>query len=277
MRLKFLKMNGLGNDFVIFDLRQQADLPYFSVETVQNICDRRNGIGCDQMIVLSSTEGEEDTFMQIYNADGSEVDACGNATRCVAQLILQENTTKNEAHIKTNAGVLVGTSSSAELIQIDMGEPVLEAHKIPLSENIDTTILPIELGTVKNPTAVNMGNPHMVFFVDNVDEVDIPKIGPILENHPLYPERANVSFAQIKDPGYIRLRVWERGAGITGACGTAACATAISANIRGFSQRTVKIELDGGLLTIEWKASDNHVLMTGDANLNFQGEIELDI
>ena len=274
MNLKFLKMNGLGNDFVIFDFRGHDISPDLSEAQIKHIADRRYGIGCDQLIVISDPRQDEDVFMQIYNADGSQVDACGNATRCVARIILDETPSRTRANIRTNADLLIGEDKDG-LIQVDMNQPRLQAMQIPLSQEIDTTSLPIEIGDLKNPIAVNMGNPHMIFFVDNVDAVDINTVGPELEHHPLFPKRTNVSFVQVKSPTHLRLRVWERGAGVTGACGTAACATTVGAHLRGHTDRKIQIDLDGGTLHMHWDEKTNHVFMTGAATRNFTGEIVL--
>lgn len=272
MKRKFLKMHGLGNDFVIFDGRDDGfSLPS---QEIQRIGDRRRGIGFDQMIILYPAKSKtSDVFMKIYNNDGSEVSACGNATRCVADRLLQK-LTKDQIVIETKAAQLK-CRRDGDKIAVDMGKALLEWQKIPLSHEADTLSLPIVEGAFSPPVGVNMGNPHAVFFVDDVINVSLEKIGPRIEHHSLFPERTNVEFAQILSRTKIRMRVWERGAGITQACGTGACATGVAAVRRGLTERKVEIRLDGGSLDIEWRESDGHVLMTGDSALAYEGEIDV--
>ncbi|MBK20128.1 MAG: diaminopimelate epimerase [Rhodospirillaceae bacterium] len=270
--IAFTKMHGLGNDFVVIDTRKTPrDLTALQA---QSIADRHTGVGCDQLILLESPPADSalqdaDIFMRIYNADGSEVDACGNATRCVADLIMAE-TTQPKAKIATGAGILMAEEFPDGLVAVDMGRPRFDWQDIPLSEQKDTLHLDIEAWTLADPTAVSMGNPHCVFFVDDAEAVPLDEIGPILEHHELFPERANIGIVQIKNSGAVRLRVWERGAGITQACGTGACAAAVAAHRRDLTGRTVLIELDGGNLTIDWRA-DDHVIMIGPTAISFKG------
>lgn len=279
MGTPFLKMNGLGNDFVVLDKRAQ-DLA-ISGEAARWIADRRAGIGCDQIIVLEPPQVGADVTMRIWNADGGEVEACGNATRCIAQLLAQE-IGRNEIVIDTMAGRLRCAVLPDERVTVDMGEPKFDWQDIPLAErmdtrNIDVKVGPIDAPVLFGPSAVNVGNPHCIFFVPDVAAHDLAKIGPMLEYHPMFPQRANISLAQVRDKSHIRLRVWERGVGITHACGTAACATLAAAARKKLTNRKAEVELEGGTLTIEWRESDNHILMTGPAALNFRGELPMDL
>ena len=275
MGVPFLKMNGLGNDFVVLDARTRALA--LTPESVRALADRRRGIGCDQILVLEKAEGA-DAFMRIYNAEGGEVDACGNGTRCVARLLAEE-LARPRVTICTNAGLLHCEMKGTARATVDMGEPRFDWQDIPLAERMDTrgidvAVGPIDAPVLKGPAAVSMGNPHCIFFVEDVMAHDLAKIGPMLEHHPMFPERANISLARVEGPNRIRLRVWERGAGITGACGTAACATLAAAARKKLSARKAEIELDGGVLEIEWRESDGHILMTGPADINFKGEFD---
>lgn len=267
--IPFTKMNGLGNDFIIIDRRSVPFDP--RAHDLVRLADRRFGIGCDQ-IILMEPSSKANIFMRIYNADGSEVSACGNATRCIAWLIAQE-TGKALVTIETAAGPLQAHVASEREIQIDMGMPRMEWREIPLCEERDTLHLGIEEGPLRDPVGVSMGNPHAVFFVENVDSVNLGELGPKLEHHPLFPERANIGVAQISSGTSLRLRVWERGVGETLACGTGACAAAVAAIRRGLAARhhPVSVELPGGILLIEWREEDGHVLMTGAVETNFTG------
>lgn len=274
--LPYLKMNGLGNDFVVLDARAQKIA--LSRQQIIAISDRANGIGCDQLIVMEpdTVEGV-DVFMRIYNAEGGEVDACGNATRCIAALVADE-TGRNAITIRTNAGILA-TRTDGEMVTADMGVPRFGWEQIPLAEPFsDTTGIELQIGPIDapilhTPSVVNVGNPHAIFWVNDLSAHDLAKFGPLLENHPIFPERANITLAQVISDDRIRVKVWERGAGLTLACGTAACATAVAAARKGLTGRKVKIELPGGPLDIEWRVSDDHILMTGPWMLDGQGMI----
>jgi len=274
---RFRKMNGLGNDFVVLDAR--AHPIAISEEAAQRISDRKRGIGCDQLIVLEPSV-RADVFMRIFNADGSQVDACGNATRCVA-LVLSEETGRREATIETRAGLLHADVEGADHIVIDMGEPRFGWEQIPLAEPFhDTTGIELQIGPIdapilKTPSVVNVGNPHAIFWVDDVNAYDLGRLGPLLENHPIFPERANISLAQVTSPNSLKLRTWERGAGLTKACGTAACAAAVAAARKKLTERKVDVTLPGGVLSIDWTA-DNRILMSGPAELEFEGALEPD-
>ncbi|MBL4802337.1 MAG: diaminopimelate epimerase [Emcibacter sp.] len=266
----FQKMHGLGNDFVIFDGR--ADQLDLSEDQVRHIASRNRGIGCDQLITLLPS-AKADVFMRIQNADGSEVNACGNATRCVGDILMREKNSETVT-IETGAGLL-RAKRDGELIQVDMGEPLRDWQQIPLAENMDTDDLALEVGPLSHPVAVNMGNPHAVFFVQSIEDIPLTELGPQIENHPLFPERVNVSIVEDKGNGHLRHRVWERGAGITEACGSAACAVIVAATVRGLVDRRAVVELDGGTLHMAW-GSDNHVQMTGGVTSVFKGQIDLE-
>jgi len=269
--LDFIKMHGLGNDFVILDLRARP--LELSTRAVQAIARRRTGVGCDQLIAIDAPgDGSSDAAMRIWNADGGEVEACGNATRCVGYLLLRE-TGKSEVAIETGAGVLVASGHGEERISVDMGMPRLGWADIPLAREMDTASLDLVQGPLKNPVAVNMGNPHAVFFVEDADAVDLATLGPLLEHDDLFPERANIGVAEIHDDAAIRLRVWERGVGLTQACGTGACAAVVAGVRRGLSGRAAIVTLDGGELEIEWRASDSHVIMAGPVRSSFSGTL----
>jgi diaminopimelate epimerase len=265
----FLKMHGLGNDFVVLDGRVR---PFeLTREAVCAIADRRTGVGCDQLIVVQPSRSA-DAFMEIWNADGSKVAACGNATRCVAWLLMQE-TNQGHAVIETEAGLAEAEAAENGLISVDMGPARLDWRDIPLAEAVDTNRLPLTIEDLTDPVGVGMGNPHAVFFVGDAEAVDLARLGPRIEHHPLFPERCNVEVAQVLSPERIRMRVWERGAGITPACGTGACATLVAAARRRLTGRRAAVELDGGTLTIEW-LNDNHVLMTGPVAMAFSGRLD---
>lgn len=274
MSVTFFKMNGLGNDFVVVDAR--ARKVRFTAEAARRIGDRHRGVGFDQLLSIEPANGAGDAVMRIWNPDGSVAEACGNGTRCVADLLLGE-TNKTSVTLSTSGGLLSCTREADGRITVDMGEPKLEWQDIPLAERMDTRTLDIQMGPIDapvlvGPSAVNMGNPHCIFFVADAEAHDLKKIGPMLEHHPLFPERANISLAQVKGKGEVRLRVWERGAGLTLACGSAACAAAVAGARKKLTDRKVRVVLDGGALDIEWRA-DNHVLMTGPTELNFTGEL----
>jgi len=270
MGVPFIKMHGLGNDFVVLDGREA---PLAIGETqARAIADRHEGVGCDQVILIEKAQNNgADVFMRIRNSDGGEVAACGNATRCVASMIMTE-TESSHAVIETAAGMLRAEEAPGGHLAVDMGEALLDWKDIPLSEERDTLHLEIGEGPLQDPVGVSMGNPHAVFFVDDVESVPLDTLGPVLEHHGLFPERANIGVAQVRDPGLIRLRVWERGAGITQACGTGACAALVAANRRGLAGRAADVTLDGGTLRIEL-LEDNHVRMTGPVAVSFIGTL----
>jgi diaminopimelate epimerase len=268
--LPFLKMHGLGNDFVVIDGRVREILP--SADFLRAVASRRRGPGCDQIIILREAENKlANLHMAIYNADGSQVGACGNATRCVASLIFAE-TGKDRGMIETISGLLPVWQDTPGLIAVDFGPPKLDWDQIPLAREADTNFAPVTAGELFAPSCVNVGNPHAVFFVASVADVNLAEIGPRLEHDPIFPERCNIEIAQILDADTIRMRVWERGCGITEACGSGACATLVAAVRRGLTKRRVTVKLDGGDLVIEWR-EDNHVVMSGPAALSYCGEL----
>jgi len=265
MSLNFIKMHGLGNDFVIFDARKTP--LSLSPDRMRQIADRQRGVGCDQLIVMEpAKDANADVFMRIRNPDASEVEACGNATRCVASLTMKE-TGKSVCIIQTVAGLLYCTSMENGLVAVDMGPPRLEWAQIPLSKQCDTLHLPLS----GDPVAVNVGNPHCVYVCEDVEAVSMDKEGPKAEHNPLFPERTNVEYIGMLGTDHIRMRVWERGAGITQACGSGACAAAVAAIRRGLTGRKVRVTLDGGDLMIEWRENDGHIIMTGPVSHVFGG------
>lgn len=261
--MKFTKMHGVGNDFVILDQREGAET--LTPELIRHLCDRQTGVGCDQLIIMEPSE-RTDVFMRIYNPDGSQSGACGNATRCVADLTGAKT-------VETLAGILKARKVAGGLIEVDMGKPGLEWQDIPMSEPTDTLHLNIGEGIAADPVAVSMGNPHCVFFVKDVEQVNIELLGPHYEHYPIFPERTNVEFVQVMDETTVRLRTWERGAGLTLACGSAACATVVASVRRDLTDRKIEVIADGGTLQLEWRESDDHVLMTGPVAYVFEGEL----
>ena len=255
--MKFRKMHGLGNDFVIIDFREKAET--LNAEQITRICDRNFGVGCDLLTVLEPSDNA-DIFARFYNADGSQSDACGNATRCVADIILNENNAKH-CTLETGRGVLSCTRERDGMITVDMGEPT-DIRELDLVE-----------GDVANPVALNMGNPHCVFFVDNLVAIPVETLGPLVENNPLFPNRTNVEFVEILSDTKLRQKTWERGVGITLACGSGACATAAAAHHSGRTKRQVEIELDGGTLFVERDKKTGHMLMTGPVAYVFEGTL----
>ena len=274
MTRPFVKMHGLGNDFVIFDSR--ADGWIADEAACRHIADRHRGVGCDQLVFLiKPPTTEANLFMHMANADGSVVRACGNATRCVAQLLFEE-TERSEGTIQTIAGFLKVRKEQTGLIAVDFGPPRLEWQDIPLAREANTLSVPLGLDNLADPCCVNMGNPHAVFFVENADAVPLAILGPTLETHPLFPDRANISFAHMTSRDRIRLRVWERGTGMTQACGSAACATLVAAVRRKLGDRRATVTLDGGDLEITWR-EDDHVVMSGTATFVFRGLLAADL
>ena len=263
MRRPFHKMHGLGNDFVIVDAREQ---PFDVTPTLAKaIADRRTGIGCDQLIVLEVSD-VADLRMRIWNSDGGEVESCGNATRCVVQLT-------GARRIDSDGGLLEGEDLGAE-VEVSIGEPRFNWDEIPLAYAMDTAALPMAWDSLEHPMALNVGNPHLVFFVDAIDQIQIEELGPKIEHDPAFPERINVNFAQIDGDG-IRLKTWERGAGLTLACGTGACATAVAAIKSKRAASPVKVTMPGGPLTISWTPGEP-IRMRGSATHVFSGELDLE-
>lgn len=278
----FVKMNGLGNDFVILDLRDaqaRRNLPDDYSALARRIADRESGVGCDQLIAIAPPDDpqSEDARMVIWNADGGEVEACGNAARCVAWLLFEE-TGGETIRLNTRGGIVEARKAGALRVAVDMGAPKLDWRDIPMAAPTDTIAFDLELDPRRRDwlgaaSAVNMGNPHCVFFVADARTTPVEELGPLVERHPLFPARVNVSFAEIVTPSEIILRVWERGAGATRACGTAACATLVAAVRNGLADRKAAVALPGGPLDIEWRAQDDHVIMTGAVEFDGAGEL----
>lgn len=264
-RLPFEKMHGLGNDFVVVDARIH-DIP-IPERLARAIADRHCGVGFDQLAVIS--KGKHDAHLTFYNSDGSISAACGNATRCIARKLMDESELTT-LRLTTDRGLLIARDAGNGLTAVNMGQPQLEWHEVPLAEKMETLELPID----GNPTATGMGNPHCTFFVEDVEAVDLEAFGAAHEHHPLFPERTNVQVAQIIGPDHIRMRVWERGVGTTMASGSSSCATAVAAARRGLTGRKIQIDLDGGTLWINW--AEDGVWMTGPTMTVFAGEFTQD-
>ncbi|WP_186399936.1 diaminopimelate epimerase [Stappia sp. P2PMeth1] len=277
-RIPFLKMNGLGNDFVVWDAREAP--VRLDPQAIRQIGARDGGIGFDQMITVERSPAGADAFMRIHNRDGGEVDACGNATRCIGRLLMEESG-GTAATIETNAGLLKALATdSPRRVTVDMGRPRFAWNEIPLAEEfhdtraIELQIGPIDAPILHTPSVVNVGNPHAIFWVRDLDAYDLSRIGPMLENHPMFPERANISLAHVLSDKEVEIRVWERGVGLTRACGTAACAVGVAAARDLRTGRKVRVLLPGGPLDIEWRESDDHMLMTGDTEVEFEGLLD---
>jgi diaminopimelate epimerase len=273
-KVPFFKMHGLGNDFVVLDFRD-GPIP-FGVGAARKLADRRTGVGCDQVIMLEPPRhSAAQVLMRIRNADGTEAEACGNATRCVADLLYRE-TRDPRVRIETAAGLLEAAALGDGFFAVDMGLARTGWDEIPLAHAMDTDRVDLTLGLLTEPVCTNVGNPHATFFVDDVEAVDLAALGPALEHHPLFPERANIGIAEVRGPRSIRLRVWERGAGITPSCGSGACAALVAGHRRGLAERRAAVELDGGTLDIAWR-EDGHVIMTGPTALSFEGAFDADL
>ncbi|MBX6321431.1 MAG: diaminopimelate epimerase [Rhodospirillaceae bacterium] len=269
--VSFIKMHGLGNDFVIIDGRARA-FP-ITEDRARTIADRHVGIGCDQVIVIEPPQdARAQAFMRVHNADGSEAGACGNGARCVGAILMQE-ADRGEVCIETRSGLIEVANAGPGLVRIDMGPARLDWRDIPLARPMDTLHLDLAAGDLADPVAVNVGNPHAVFFVADAEAVDLARLGPQLERDPLFPERANIEVASLIERDRLRMRVWERGAGITRACGTGACATVVAAARRNITDRAAEVVLDGGTLAIEWRR-DGHVHMTGPVAWSFFGTFD---
>jgi diaminopimelate epimerase len=274
----FIKMNGLGNEIVVVDMRRQTE----TIDAVDaRAAARPNGAPYDQLMALHApcTPGT-DAYLRIYNNDGSEAGACGNGMRCVAELLFKE-TGKSALTLETKAGLLSCWKGDRPLIStVDMGKPRFAWNDIPLAKKfedtrvIDLRIGPMDKPILHSPSVVSMGNPHAIFWVDDVASYDLRKIGPSLENHPIFPERANISLAQVASREHLVIRTWERGAGLTKACGSAACAAAVAAARLGLVGRTLTVALPGGELRIEWRTADDHVLMTGPVAFEYEGKFD---
>jgi diaminopimelate epimerase len=273
----FVKMNGLGNEIVVLDLRA-APAPVTAAEA--RAIARPDAVPFDQLMALypPRTDGTE-AFVRIFNSDGSEAGACGNGMRCIAALV-SKTTGRTTLAFETTAGVVTcEIGPMPDTVTVDMGPPRLRWEEIPLAEEfrdtraIELQIGPIDQPVLHSPSAVSMGNPHVIFWVDDVAAHDLARFGPMLENHPIFPERANISLAQVAGPDHLIVRTWERGAGLTRACGSAACAAAVAAVRTKRTRRKVRVTLPGGDLAIEWRESDDHVLMSGPVEFEFEGKL----
>jgi len=272
--IPFKKMHGLGNDFVVIDARQN-DVRLTPQQSMR-ISNRKHGVGCDQILIMRpARDATAECYMEKIEPDGTVDSTCGNGTRCIARLLMDEIGQKT-ARIETGAGVLLAEDIGGDLIRVNMGAPKMEWQDIPLSREVDTlNILFPEFPELAAAVCVSVGNPHAVFFVDDAEKIDLATIGPKIENHKLFPARTNVEFCTMKDAQNIRMRVWERGAGVTAACGSGACAVLVAAIRRGLVKDYADIHLDGGILRIEWAGGGNGVLMTGPTALSFSGIIDL--
>lgn len=265
----FVKAHGLGNDFVIFDAREEP--LSLTPDQIRLIGDRRRGVGFDQMVVLEKSD-TADCLMLFYNSDGTTAGACGNATRCVADMMMRE-TGRSETRVSTRERPVEGWRSEHG-VTVNMGRPLRGWQEIPLQSEQDTNAVDFELGPLANPVAVNMGNPHAVFFVEDAETIDLETLGPKVEYHPMFPNRVNCSVVSLLGDNHLRLRVWERGAGITLACGTAACATIVAAHTRGLTGRSAQMDLNGGSLFMTWQ-DDDTILMEGPVSYSFKGAFPL--
>lgn len=279
MQVEFVKMQGIGNDFVVLDARPGGAAAGLDLtkDQARHIADRHFGIGCDQILIIAPSS-VADITMHIMNSDGSMAAACGNGSRCVADLVMAETGT-DTISMETKGGV-INARRNGDLVAIDMGPAKYDWADIPLAHAMDTMNINlgnIDLGQDDLPPAigVNMGNPHAVHIVDNAEAIDLAAIGPVLEHHPIFPDRANIEFISLIAENHIRMRVWERGSGITIACGTGACAAAVAAARQGLTGRHVEVTLDGGTLDIDWQ-DNGHVIMTGPSEISFHGVISLD-
>ena len=261
-KLEAFKMDGLGNDFIIFDKRKKSiSLSKDEIKKISN----RNNIGCDQVIFIDQDKNS-DAFLEFFNSDGGQISACGNGSRCVAYLLMKESNI-NKIKLRTKAGILGAELNKNNLVSINMGQPNFDWNKIPLSKKMDNKNLGIKINNIQGEEIIggfslSVGNPHVIFFVNDFDQFDIKEIGPKIENHNYFPEKCNVTLANIKNKNHIKVKVWERGAGLTKACGTAACATAVSGAVLKFNERFVDIEFSEGILNIDWK-ENNNIYMTG--------------
>jgi diaminopimelate epimerase len=269
--LPFIKMHGLGNDFVVLDARKRPIA--LTDAATKAIADRKTGVGCDQLIVLEPPVlAGADAVMRIRNADGGEVEACGNAARCIAHLLM-DGKKNGPVVLDTTGGRIAATATGDGRVTVDMGPAHTGWREIPLAREMDTLHLDYGQGPLKDPAAVNVGNPHVVFFVEEAEAIDLERLGALIEHDPLFPERINVEVVEVKGSDMLRMRVWERGVGITRACGTGACASLVAAARRGLTGRRAHVFLDGGALEIEW-LENNHVLMTGPVAQSFTGTLD---
>jgi len=276
MTRPFVKMNGAGNDFVVVNALEQPFAP--SEDQIRALGDRQTGEGFDQLIAIEPSD-TADAFMRVWNADGSMVETCGNALRCVGWLLIQANGS-DRVVIDTAGGPTTATRAGDHRVTVDMGKPRLDWTQVPLAEEMDTRGIELQVGPIDapilhTPGAVSMGNPHVVFFTDRQDDGFVTGSGSLVEHHPLFPQGVNVGFANVLDRDHIRLRVWERGAGLTKACGTGACAALVATARRGLTERKATVVVDGGELVIDWDAATDHVLMTGPVEIERTGVLSI--
>ncbi len=275
-KLKFTKMHGAGNDFVVIDgVRQEI---YLTSEQLRFLADRHFGIGCDQILVVKRATSEEADFRYlIFNADGGEVEQCGNGARCFVRFVHDHKlTSKREIVVETQSGLISPRLEEDGRVTVNMGKPILESARIPFESDKDDVIQPLQVnGVTLQITAVSMGNPHAVHIVEDIEQAAVATLGPLIERHPRFPKRVNAGFMQVVDRAHIKLRVYERGAGETMSCGTGACAAVVSGIRRGLLDSMVQVATHGGVLTIGWEGGDTPVMMTGPAITVFEGEINL--
>ena len=281
MKINFTKYHGLGNDFILIDNRHD-DTPCLTSEQAIKVCDRHFGIGGDGVIFALPPQGNSDYTMRIYNSDGSEPEMCGNGIRCLARFVaeLEGKGNSNDVYqIQTLAGIIRPQLQGGDQVKVNMGQPYLLAQEIPTTLGSPQDKVIEEALTVAGQTwqvtCVSMGNPHCITFVDNADAIDLEKIGPQFENHSVFPKRINTEFIEVVRHNYLKMRVWERGAGITLACGTGACASVVAGALNHRCDRASTVELPGGCLDIEWSEQDNQVYMTGPATNVFKGELKV--
>jgi len=276
MKLKFTKMHGAGNDFVVIDgVRQEI---YLTAEQIRLLADRHFGVGCDQILLVERSQNDEADFRyRIFNADGGEVEQCGNGARCFVRFVHDRKlTSKREIVVETKSGLISPRLEDDGRVTVNMGAPIFEAARIPFNTESDAIIQPLDVnGETVQITAVSIGNPHAVQVVDDVEQASVATLGPLIERHPRFPRRVNAGFMQVVDRGHIKLRVYERGTGETMSCGTGACAAVVSGIRRGLLDNVVQVVTHGGLLSISWAGAGAPVMMTGPAITVFDGEINL--
>ena len=270
-KINFIKMHGLGNDFVIIDKRYQNIA--ITKDFIVKLSDRKSGAGCDQLIIISlSKQVKIDAVIEIFNSNGDKAEACGNGTRCVAKLLFDE-TKKKEINILSDYGILKATNKDDGNISVNLGKLSTEWEKIPMSEKIDTLNIPIKINGFSNGIAVNIGNPHIIFFGKDIDDVDLEKLGPVIENDKFFPDKTNVEIVEVLDNKKIKMRVWERGVGITLACGSGACASVYAGQLKKLLDNNVEVLLERGSLFIS--IEKNEAILTGPAEISFYGSIEI--
>ena len=270
-KFDFIKLHGLGNDFVIID--ERIDVTNLSYEEIKSVANRYTGIGCDQLITINNSDSGDYLFIRFFNSTGDEVSACGNGSRCVARILMQENNT-SEITLKTKAGFLECKKISDDIISIDLGKPKLQWQDIPLDKEYDSNIVTFKINniSISNPSFINVGNPHAIFFVNKLNDYKIEDYGPLIETDKMFPEKCNITIAEVVSSSHIKINVWERGAGKTLACGTAACATVVAANIKKLTDKIVKVSLPGGDLDIDY---NDNIIMSGATEISFSSSFEI--